>query len=84
MSIEQLPQALSERTRAALESPHGDNLCSFPIPRRLALADIKWPDSQATQVTGRLPGRRFGAVAQLGECRVRNAEVEGSIPFGST
>ena len=26
----------------------------------------------------------FGAVAQLGERSVRNAEVEGSIPFGST
>ena len=25
-----------------------------------------------------------GLVAQLGERRVRNAEVEGSIPFGST
>ena len=25
-----------------------------------------------------------GAVAQLGERCVRNAEVEGSIPFGST
>jgi hypothetical protein len=28
--------------------------------------------------------RRFGAVAQLGERRVRNAEVRGSIPLGST
>ena len=26
----------------------------------------------------------YGPIAQLGECRVRNAEVEGSIPFGST
>lgn len=26
----------------------------------------------------------FGLVAQLGERRVRNAEVEGSNPFGST
>ena len=26
----------------------------------------------------------YGLVAQLGERRVRNAEVEGSIPFGST
>ena len=26
----------------------------------------------------------FGAVAQLGERRVRNAEVRGSIPLGST
>ena len=26
----------------------------------------------------------FGFVAQLGERRVRNAEVEGSSPFGST
>ena len=26
----------------------------------------------------------FGAVAQLGERSVRNAEVEGSTPFGST
>ena len=28
--------------------------------------------------------KTYGAVAQLGERRVRNAEVEGSIPFGST
>ncbi len=27
---------------------------------------------------------KCGAVAQLGERRVRNAKVEGSIPFGST
>ena len=27
---------------------------------------------------------RIGAVAQLGERRVRNAEVRGSIPLGST
>ena len=27
---------------------------------------------------------RFGPIAQLGERRVRNAEVEGSIPFRST
>jgi hypothetical protein len=27
---------------------------------------------------------RFGAVAQLGERSVRNAEVRGSIPLGST
>ncbi len=26
----------------------------------------------------------MGAVAQMGERRVRNAKVEGSIPFGST
>ncbi len=26
----------------------------------------------------------YGLVAQLGERRVRNAEVEGSIPFEST
>ncbi len=28
--------------------------------------------------------RPFGGVAQLGERRVRNAKVEGSIPFSST
>jgi hypothetical protein len=28
--------------------------------------------------------RTYGAVAQLGERRVRNAKVEGSIPFRST
>ena len=28
--------------------------------------------------------QKFGAVAQLGERSVRNAEVEGSTPFGST
>ena len=27
---------------------------------------------------------KYGLVAQLGERRVRNAEVEGSIPFEST
>ncbi len=30
------------------------------------------------------PGTLQGAVAQLGERGVRNAEVEGSIPFRST
>ena len=30
------------------------------------------------------PGRRNGAVAQLGERRVRNAKVRGSTPLGST
>src|SRR6185295_12474689 len=36
--------------------------------------------------SGRLsgPGTTCGAVAQLGERRVRNAKVEGSIPFRST
>ena len=28
--------------------------------------------------------RQYGPVAQLGERQVRNLEVEGSIPFGST
>lgn len=28
--------------------------------------------------------RNFGAVAQLGERHVRNVEVSGSIPLGST
>ena len=32
----------------------------------------------------RLIGKDSGAVAQLGERSVRNAEVEGSIPFRST
>jgi hypothetical protein len=36
----------------------------------------------------RAPGKEFklreGAVAQLGERRVRNAKVRGSIPLGST
>ena len=31
-----------------------------------------------------LPKTRNGAVAQLGERRVRNAKVRGSIPLGST
>ena len=30
------------------------------------------------------PRETSGAVAQLGERRVRNAKVEGSIPFRST
>ena len=33
---------------------------------------------------GKLTLVTCGPVAQLGERRVRNAEVEGSIPFGST
>ena len=33
---------------------------------------------------GRSKNRTYGLVAQLGERRVRNAEVEGSIPFEST
>ena len=40
------------------------------------------------EVTGSSPvaptGRPFGAVAQLGERSVRNAEVRGSTPLGST
>jgi hypothetical protein len=39
------------------------------------------------RVSGRMRWRynhRFGDVAQLGERRVRNAKVEGSIPFVST
>ena len=34
--------------------------------------------------TGKSAGPEHGAVAQLGERRVRNAKVEGSIPFRST
>src|SRR5215510_3634416 len=37
----------------------------------------------ATQATG-TPRCRLGAVAQLGERLVRNEEVRGSIPLGST
>src|SRR5207249_225684 len=37
----------------------------------------------AARAAGHSP-RRLGAVAQLGERRVRNAEVRGSIPLGST
>ena len=33
---------------------------------------------------GAFRARLPGDVAQLGECGVRNAEVEGSIPFVST
>jgi hypothetical protein len=35
-------------------------------------------------IVGRLPGGRDGAIAQLGERVVRNDEVGGSIPPGST
>ena len=46
-------------------------------------------ESRAVQGRPRLqdrqpPGNTCGAVAQLGERRVRNAKVEGSIPFRST
>ena len=34
--------------------------------------------------SARVALRAFGAVAQLGERRVRNAKVEGSTPFRST
>jgi hypothetical protein len=34
--------------------------------------------------TGKFPSRFGGAVAQLGERLVRNEEVSGSIPLGST
>ncbi len=38
-----------------------------------------------SQETGtHVPKIKHGLVAQLGERRVRNAEVEGSIPFEST
>ena len=39
-------------------------------------------DTTAVAMAAGNPG--FGAVAQLGERRVRNAEVRGSIPLGST
>jgi GTP:adenosylcobinamide-phosphate guanylyltransferase len=52
-------------------------------------AEPKRPfDAGRSGVYGLRPTRRFfascGAVAQLGERRVRNAEVGGSIPLGST
>ena len=41
-------------------------------------------ESPAFAAFGRPGSRSSGAVAQLGERRVRNAKVEGSIPFRST
>ena len=41
------------------------------------------PGADVVFATRRHPGQ-VGAVAQLGERRVRNAEVRGSIPLGST
>src|ERR1043166_1118343 len=38
----------------------------------------------AIEGLGTIQQSRLGVVAQLGERRVRNAEVEGSIPFDST
>ena len=54
-------------------------MCGLRIPRK---ADHCFADPR---LDARIP-RPFsgGAVAQLGERRVRNAEVEGSIPFCST
>ena len=41
-------------------------------------------ESRAFRIPVRWMVFRCGAVAQLGERRVRNAKVEGSIPFRST
>ena len=45
-----------------------------------------YADARIARHFGPSPGkdRARGAVAQLGERRVRNAKVEGSIPFRST
>ena len=53
----------------------------FPIFRR-ARAGPAAPIGRIAQ--GRIDCRAIGAVAQLGERRVRNAEVRGSIPLSST
>ena len=49
-----------------------DNRCTIPCV--FGRSPLIWED----------PATRRGAVAQLGERSVRNAEVEGSIPFRST
>ncbi len=53
------------------------------IPKENPLRSV--PSSEETCLSNFLSGVLiFGIVAQLGERRVRNAEVEGSNPFGST
>ena len=47
--------------------------------------EVTPPDGSCSSGCPEIPfATRRGAVAQLGERSVRNAEVEGSIPFGST
>ena len=65
--------------------PSGRNIDLPPTDRRLAggpPSAPKWLDSFCAKMLNRpvQPGR----VAQMGERGVRNAEVEGSIPFSST
>src|SRR6188474_3785304 len=68
-----------EFRRLLLRFKHGadiksESLAGASVPARIA------------RLPGPRPGglHRCGAVAQLGERRVRNAKVEGSIPFRST
>src|SRR6187431_1007735 len=68
-----------EFRRLLLRFKHGadiksESLAEASVPARIA------------RLPGPRPGglQRCGAVAQLGERRVRNAKVEGSIPFRST
>ena len=57
------------------------DLARVPVPdRHRSLNRLK-----LRFAAGQFPGRRrYGAVAQLGERRVRNAKVVGSNPIGST
>src|SRR6186713_2497569 len=58
---------------------HGPHIKSDPLAQASTDARIpRLPDPPSGTVS------RCGAVAQLGERRVRNAKVEGSIPFRST
>ena len=46
--------------------------------------ESKWSIKRREQAKTDVSKIEHGLVAQLGERRVRNAEVEGSIPFEST
>src|SRR5690349_24881335 len=62
-------------------------LASSILPRAQSKLDSAKTDARIARLSAPsvLPGSDpCGAVAQLGERRVRNAKVEGSIPFRST
>src|SRR6478735_10791468 len=64
--------------------PSGHPPSPFGVRRSSRDTRKEFPYNRAPSGPPSGPGTTCGAVAQLGERRVRNAKVEGSIPFRST
>ena len=89
-----LEKRLAQTTRYGPEerppgrAPHADarRRPSHALPSTLQFASIPVPDRRQRMLphAASVQLEYHGAVAQLGERCVRNAEVEGSIPFRST